>query len=120
MIFGRQAGNDGFGGREGERGVDYFTGLLREINKKEFSCRGIESKIVRRHPRSDESDSGLMVVYGRRAIFRTKGYEELCVFIICEMRDRRSTDERAERSGIKIEKNWTENGAFENSAGKRG
>ena len=34
-----------------ERGVDYFRGLLREINKKKFSFRGIESKIVRRHPR---------------------------------------------------------------------
>ena len=31
--------------------VDYFTGLLREIDKKEFSFRRIESKIVRRHPR---------------------------------------------------------------------
>ena len=49
--FGRQAGYYGFGGREGERGVDYFTGLLREIYKKEFSFRGIESEIVRRHPR---------------------------------------------------------------------
>ena len=36
------------------------------------------------------------------------------------MRDRRSTDERAKRSGIKIEKNWAENGASWNSAGKRG
>ena len=36
------------------------------------------------------------------------------------MRDRRSTDERAKRSGIKIEKNWAENGALWNSAGKRG
>ena len=35
------------------------------------------------------------------------------------MRDRRSTDERAERSGIKSEKNWAENGALGNSAGKR-
>ena len=26
------------------------------------------------------------------------------------MRDRRSTDERAKRNGIKIEKNWAENG----------
>ena len=34
-----------------ERGFDYFRGLLREIDKKEFSVRGIESKIVRRHPR---------------------------------------------------------------------
>ena len=38
----------GYGGREGERGVDYFRGLLRETDKKEFSFRGIESKIVRR------------------------------------------------------------------------
>ena len=37
-----------------------------------------------------------------------------------EVRDRRSTDERAKRSGIKIEKNWAENGALWNSAGKRG
>ena len=28
-IFGRQAGHYGFGGRQGERGVDYFRGLLR-------------------------------------------------------------------------------------------
>ena len=37
-------------GREGER-VDYFRGLLRVTVKKEFSFRGIESKIDRRHPR---------------------------------------------------------------------
>ena len=37
--------------RERERGVDYFRGLLRVTDKKEFSFRGIESKIVRRHPR---------------------------------------------------------------------
>ena len=36
---------------EGERGVDYFRGLLKETDKKEFSFRGIESKIVGRHPR---------------------------------------------------------------------
>ena len=47
----RQAGHYGFGGKEGERGVDYFSGLLREIDKKEFSFRWIESKIIRRHPR---------------------------------------------------------------------
>ena len=47
----RQAGNYGFGGREGERGIDYFRDLLRETDKKEFSFRGIESEIVRRHPR---------------------------------------------------------------------
>ena len=40
-----------YGGREGERGIDYFTGFLREIDKKKFSFRGIESEIVRRHPR---------------------------------------------------------------------
>ena len=34
-----------------ERGVDYFRGLLRETDKKEFNFRGIESEIVRRHPR---------------------------------------------------------------------
>ena len=39
-----------FGSREEGRGVDYFTGLLRETDKKEFSFRGVESKIVRRHP----------------------------------------------------------------------
>ena len=50
-IFGRHAGHYGFGGREGERGVDYFRGLLRETDKKELSFRGIESKIVRRHSR---------------------------------------------------------------------
>ena len=78
-IFGRQAGHYGFGGRKGERGVDYFRGLLRETNKNEFSFKGIERTIVRRHPRRDESDSGLKVVYGRREIFRNKRYEELCV-----------------------------------------
>ena len=50
-IFGRQAGHYGFGGMEGVREVDYLTGLLRETDKKEFSFREIESKIVRRHPR---------------------------------------------------------------------
>ena len=39
-IFGRQAGHYGFGCRKGERGVDYFRGLLRETDKKEFSFRG--------------------------------------------------------------------------------
>ena len=34
-----------------KRGFDHFRGLLRETDKKEFSCRGIESKIVRRHSR---------------------------------------------------------------------
>ena len=37
-----------------------------------------------------------------------------------EVRDRRCTDERAKRSDIKIEKNWAENGALWNCAGKRG
>ena len=60
------------GERERERGVCNFRGLLREIDKMEFSFRAIESKIVRRHTRLDESDSGLKVVYGRREIFRTK------------------------------------------------
>ena len=50
-IFGRQAGQYGFGGRKGERGVVYFRGLLRETDKKEFCFRGIESKIFGRHPR---------------------------------------------------------------------
>ena len=36
-------------GREGE--VENFRGLLREIDKKEFSFREIESKTVRRYPR---------------------------------------------------------------------
>ena len=51
LMDGRQAGSYGFGGRDGERGVDYFRGLLRETDEKEFSFRGIESEIVRRHPR---------------------------------------------------------------------
>ena len=42
-----------------------------------------------------------------------------CVISIQEVGDR-STDERAKMSGIKIEKNWAENGALWNSAGKRG
>ena len=50
-IFGRQAGQYGFGGRAEERGVDYSRGLLRETGKKKFSFRGIESKIIRRHSR---------------------------------------------------------------------
>ena len=37
-------------GRERE-GLAFFGGLLRETDKKEFSFRGIESKIVRRHAR---------------------------------------------------------------------
>ena len=35
------------------------------------------------------------------------------------MKDRRSTYERAKRSGVKIEMNWVENGALGNSASKR-
>ena len=70
--FDRQAGSYGFGGREGERGVDYFRGLLRETDENKLSFREIESEIVRRHSRSDESDSGLKVVYGRREIVRNK------------------------------------------------
>ena len=62
----------------------------------------------------------MKVVYSRREIFRNKRYEELGGTRIKEVRDRRSTDERAKRSGIKIEKNWAENGALWNSAGKRG
>ena len=31
-IFGRQAGYYEFGGRKGERGVDHFTGFLRETD----------------------------------------------------------------------------------------
>ena len=34
-----------------ERGVDYFRGFLRETDEKEFSFRGIENNIVRRHPK---------------------------------------------------------------------
>ena len=37
----RQFGHYGFSGREGERGVDYFRGLLKETDKKVFSFRGI-------------------------------------------------------------------------------
>ena len=68
--------------REGLTTLEVFRGLLRETDKKKFSFRGIESKIVRRHSRRDESDSGLKVVYGRRAFFRNKRYEELCVVSI--------------------------------------
>ena len=42
-----------------------------------------------------------------------------CLSSAQEARDRRCTDKRAERSGIKMEKNWAENGALGNSAGKR-
>ena len=69
-------------GREGERGVDYFRGLLKESDEKEFDFRRIESEIIRRYLRRDESDSGLKVVYGRRETFRNKGYEELCIISI--------------------------------------
>ena len=65
-IFGRQAGHYGLSGREGERGFDYFRDLLRETDEKKFSFRRFESKIFRRYPRRDESDSGLKVDCGRR------------------------------------------------------
>ena len=52
--------------RERERGVDYFRGLLRETDEKKFGFRGMENKIVKRHQRRDESDSGLKVDCGRR------------------------------------------------------
>ena len=68
------------GGRE--RQVDYCRGLLRETDEKEFGFRGIESKIVRKHPRRDECDSGLKIGYGRREIVRNKGYEKLCTVTI--------------------------------------
>ena len=51
---------------KGGRGVDYFRSLLTETDEKEFGFRAIESKIVRRNPRRDESDSELKVDYGRR------------------------------------------------------
>ena len=50
-IFGRQPGHYGLGRWEGETGVDYFRDLSRETDEKEFIFRGIESKIVRGHPR---------------------------------------------------------------------
>ena len=40
-------------------------------------------------------------------------------YITQEERNRRSTDERAKRNSIEMEKNWAENGALENFAGKR-
>ena len=46
-----KAGSYGVGGRERERGVDYFRGLLRETDEKKSSFGGIDSEIVRRHPR---------------------------------------------------------------------
>ena len=52
---------------------------MRETDENEFGLRGIEIKIVRRHPRRHESDSGLKVDFGRREIFRNKGYEELYI-----------------------------------------
>ena len=103
-------------GKEGKGGFYYFRGLLWETDENEFGFRGIQSKVIRRRPRRDESNSGLKLVYGRRNIFRNKGYEELCIVRKLEVRDRRSTDEKAKRSGIKIEKN----GALRNSTGKRG
>ena len=35
--FSGQARHYGLGGREVERGVDYFRSLLREVDKKDFS-----------------------------------------------------------------------------------
>ena len=43
-----------------ERGVDYFRGLLSKTDKKEFSFRGIESKIV-----EDIQDEMRVIVDGR-------------------------------------------------------
>ena len=34
-----------------ERAVDYFSGLLRETNKKESNFSGIDCLLVRRHAR---------------------------------------------------------------------
>ena len=34
-----------------EREIDYFKALLWVIDEKECSFRGIESKMIRRHPR---------------------------------------------------------------------
>ena len=39
-IFGRQAGH-WFGGREGERGVDYFKGLLRDPIRRNSVLEGL-------------------------------------------------------------------------------
>ena len=61
----------------------------------------------------------LKIIYGRREIFSNKRYDELCVIGILDVRDRRSADERAKRSGIMIEKKWAENRALWNSACKR-
>ena len=61
----KQAGHYGLSEREGERGVDDFRGFLRETDEKEFRFRMTESKIIRRRPRRNESDSGLKIVYGR-------------------------------------------------------
>ena len=78
---------------------------MRKTDEKEFGLRGIESKIIRKHPRWDKNDSKLKVDYGRQEIFRNKVYEELCIISIYEMTDRRSNNKRAKRSGIKIKKN---------------
>ena len=69
-------------GREEERGVDYCRDLLWETDEKEFGFRVIESKIIRSHPKRDESNIGLKVVYSRREIFRNNEYEELCIVSI--------------------------------------
>ena len=68
------------------------------------SVQRIKSKIIKRHPRRDETDSGLMVDYGRREMCMNKEYEELCFVSIQDVRDRRSISEGVKRSGVKIEK----------------
>ena len=71
--------------RERERERERLTMvevLLRETDEKESGFRGIASKIVRKHPRRDECDSGLKIGYGRREIVRNKRYEELGVISI--------------------------------------
>ena len=41
-IFGRQARHYGLCGREGNRGVEYFKGLLLKTDEKKFGFRWIE------------------------------------------------------------------------------
>ena len=93
-IFGRQDEHYGLGGREGERGVDYFRRLLRETDKKEFSFRGIESKIVRRHSRRDESDSGLRLLQERVCL-------DECKFVLMwgTVEDEQGSGPTSEREG---------------------
>ena len=47
-----------------DEGSRYFRGLLRETDEKEFDFKGIESKIIRSHPRRNEGNSGMKFVYG--------------------------------------------------------